>query len=161
LLPHCGPLRSCPFALIAFGAVVAGQVHDGGLHDETAEFNEMPRGYAMILADLIGCTTARNKGTCENRRSIRRGRLEERVLNALRYHLMDPTLFKESCDELTREINRLRMEGSATIEAARSEVRWIERELDKLLELILKGGAADAINAKMVQLEHRKAELER
>jgi site-specific DNA recombinase len=74
---------------------------------------------------------------------------------------MDPTLFKESCDELTREINRLRMEGSATIEAARSEVRWIERELDKLLELILKGGAADAINAKMVQLEHRKAELER
>ncbi|WP_204306040.1 hypothetical protein, partial [Escherichia coli] len=27
--------------------------------------------------------------------------------------------------------------------------------------LILKGGAADAINTKMVQLEHRKAEVER
>ena len=27
-------------------------------------------GYAMISADLIGCSTARNKGTCENRRSI-------------------------------------------------------------------------------------------
>nr|WP_082528985.1 MULTISPECIES: recombinase family protein [unclassified Bradyrhizobium] len=118
-------------------------------------------GYAMISADLIGCSTARNKGTCENRRSIQRSRLEERVLNALRYHLMDPTLFKEFCDEFTREMNRLRMEGSATIEAARSEVRRIERELDKLLELILKGGAADKINAKMVQLEHRKAELER
>ena len=74
---------------------------------------------------------------------------------------MDPTLFKEFCDEFTREMNRLRMEGYATIEAARSEVRRIERELDKLLELILKGGAADAINAKMVQLEHRKAALER
>ena len=53
------------------------------------------------------------------------------------------------------------MEGSATIEAARSEVRRIERELDKLLDLILKGGAADKINTKMVQLEHRKAEVER
>jgi site-specific DNA recombinase len=90
-------------------------------------------GYAMISADLIGCSTARNKGTCENRKSIQRNRLEERVFNALRYHLMDPTLFKEFCDEFTREMNRLRMEGSATIEAARSEVRRIERELDKLL----------------------------
>ena len=52
-------------------------------------------GYAMISADLIGCSTARNKGTCENRRSIQRDRLEGRVLNALRYHLMDPALFKE------------------------------------------------------------------
>jgi hypothetical protein len=51
--------------------------------------------YAMISADLIGCSTARNKGTCENRRSIQRDRLEGRVLNALRYHLMDPALFKE------------------------------------------------------------------
>jgi site-specific DNA recombinase len=117
-------------------------------------------GYAMISADLIGCSTARNKGTCKNRRSIQRDRLEERVLNALRYHLMDPALFKEFCDEFTREMNRLRMESSASIEAARSEVKRIERELDTLLNLILKGGAADRINAKMVQLEGRKAELE-
>ena len=40
-------------------------------------------------------------------------------------------------------------------------MRRIERELDKLLDLILKGGAADKINTKMVQLEHRKAEVER
>ena len=33
----------------------------------------------MISADLIGCSTARNKETCENRRSIRRDRLEGRV----------------------------------------------------------------------------------
>ncbi len=114
----------------------------------------------MISADLIGCSTVRNKGTCENRKSIPRDRLETRVLNALRYHLMDPALFKEFCDEFTREMNRLRMEGSASIEAARSEVKRIERELDTLLDLILKGGAADRINAKMVQLEGRKAEPE-
>jgi site-specific DNA recombinase len=117
-------------------------------------------GYAMISADLIGCSTARNKGTCDNRRSFKRERLEARVLNALRYHLMDPALFKEFCGEFTREMYRLRMKGSASIEAARSELKRIERELDTLLNLILKGGAADRINAKMVQLEGRKAELE-
>ena len=66
----------------------------------------------------------------------------QRVLNALRYHLMDPALFKEFCDEFTREMNRLRMEGSASIEPAQTEIKRIERELDTLLNLILKGGAA-------------------
>ncbi|MDW9658511.1 recombinase family protein [Sinorhizobium meliloti] len=117
-------------------------------------------GYTMISADLVGCATARNKGTCNNRKNIRRDRLEARVLNALRYHLMDPALFKEFCDEFTREMNRLRMEGRATLDAAEAEVKKIDRELDTLLNLILKGGAADRINEKMVGLEKRKKELE-
>ena len=78
-------------------------------------------GYSMISADLVGCSTARNKGTCDNRSNIRRDRLEARVLNALRDHLMEPTLFREFCDEFTREMNRLRMEGRASIKAAQAE----------------------------------------
>ncbi|ASV84823.1 recombinase zinc beta ribbon domain protein [Ochrobactrum quorumnocens] len=117
-------------------------------------------GYSMISADLIGCSTARNKGTCDNRKNIRRDRLESRVLNALRHHLMDPALFKEFCDEFTREMNRLRMGGRASIDAAQAEVKKIDRELDTLLSLILKGGAADRLNEKMVSLERRKKEVE-
>jgi site-specific DNA recombinase len=117
-------------------------------------------GYSMISADLLGCSTARNKGTCGNRHNIRRDRLEGRVLNALRHHLMAPALFKEFCDEFTREINRIRMDGRASIDAARAEVKRIDRELDVLVSLILKGGAADRINEKMVDLEHRKKDLE-
>jgi site-specific DNA recombinase len=93
----------------------------------------------MISADLIGCSTARNKGACENRKRIQRDRLEDRVLNALRYHLMDPTLFKEFCGEFTREMNSHRMEGSALLASVHSEVKRIERELGTLLDLILKG----------------------
>jgi site-specific DNA recombinase len=55
----------------------------------------------------------------------------------------------------------LRMKGSASLDTTRSELKRIERELDTLINLILKGGAADRINAKMVQLEGRKAVLER
>ncbi|MCY1456371.1 hypothetical protein D9M71_735890 [compost metagenome] len=51
------------------------------------------------------------------------------------------------------------MEGRAGIAAAEAEMAKIDRELDTLLNLILKGGAADAINSKMVLLEHRKKEL--
>jgi hypothetical protein len=64
----------------------------------------------MISEDLLGCATSRNKGTCDNRLNIRRDALEASVLSGLRTHLMEPELFKEFCDEFTREVNRLRME---------------------------------------------------
>ncbi|MCQ6493015.1 zinc ribbon domain-containing protein, partial [Vibrio parahaemolyticus] len=50
-------------------------------------------GYSAISASHIGCSTARNKGTCENRVNIRRDELESRVLNALRTRMLDPKIF--------------------------------------------------------------------
>ncbi|WP_199258209.1 recombinase family protein, partial [Paracoccus binzhouensis] len=117
-------------------------------------------GYSAISATLIGCATARNKGTCDNRVNIRRDELEARVLNALRTKLVDPELFAHFCEVFTQEMNRLRMEGRAEIASAEAEIAKIDRELETLLNLILKGGAADALNAKMVTLEKRKKELE-
>jgi site-specific DNA recombinase len=116
-------------------------------------------GYSMISADLIGCSTARNKGTCGNRTNIRRDRLEERVLNALRYHLMDPALFKEFCDEFTREMNRLRMEGRASIDSARSELGRIEKRIDATVDAIADGMYHPSMKEKMDGLEARKKEL--
>ena len=116
-------------------------------------------GYSAISATLIGCSTARNKGTCDNPTNLRRDELETRVLNALRTRLVDPELFTHFCEAFTREMNRLRMEGRAGIAAAEAEMARIDRELETLLNLILKGGAADVINAKMVLLEQRKKEL--
>ena len=114
----------------------------------------------MISADLLGCSRARNKGTCANRTNIRRDVLEARVLDALRHHLMDPSLFGEFCDELTRELNRLRSAGRERIDAAAAEIKRIDRDLDRLVEMILNGGAAERLNAKMVLMEARQRELE-
>ena len=120
-------------------------------------------GYSMISKDLLGCSTARNKGTCDNRLNIRRDALEASVLSGLRTHLMEPDLFKEFCNEFTREVNRLRMEHGADLAAMRNEIPRIDRELDKLLNLIL---ASDDIETskrvmkKMTTLEARKEELE-
>lgn len=67
----------------------------------------------MISKDLLGCATSRNKGTCDNRLNVRRDALEASVLSSLRVHLMEPPLFKEFCDEFTREVNQLRIERGA------------------------------------------------
>ncbi|QUD90691.1 recombinase zinc beta ribbon domain-containing protein [Phenylobacterium montanum] len=120
-------------------------------------------GYGMISKDQLGCSTARNKGTCDNRVNIRRDQLEARVLDALRHHLMDPALFKEFCEEFTRESNRLRMEARTDIDAAQAEIKRIEREVERLLDMLVKGTAtgqaAAQVNAKMNELLGRQAEL--
>ncbi|MCG4253720.1 recombinase family protein [Acetobacter senegalensis] len=117
-------------------------------------------GFSMISKSHLGCSTARNKGTCDNRLTIRRDVLEKSVLNGLRTQMMDPALFKEFCDEFTREVNRLRMEKGADLVALKSELPKIERELDKAVQAILDGFASSALKTRMEQLEARKAEIE-
>lgn len=117
--------------------------------------------YTAVSGTLLGCSTAKSKGTCDNKHSIRRDVLDQLVLGALRNELMQPELFVEFCDEFTREINRIRASAGSSISAAKAEIRKIDRDLDMLVNLILRGGAADKINAKMVALEARKRDLER
>ena len=45
---------------------------------------------------------------------------------------MEPELFKEFCDEFTREVNRLRIERGAGLAAMRGELPRIQRELGKV-----------------------------
>lgn len=47
-------------------------------------------GMSMISATHVGCSRARNKGTCDNRKAMARAELERRVLAALSTRLMDP-----------------------------------------------------------------------
>ncbi|MGY8666202.1 hypothetical protein Q3C01_28165 [Bradyrhizobium sp. UFLA05-109] len=109
--------------------------------------------------DLLGCATARNKGTCNNRLNIRRDALEASVLSGLQTHLMEPELFKEFCQEFTREVNRLRIERGADIEAPKRELERTDRELDKAVQAILKRVPGAKLKDKIGALEARKTEL--
>ena len=118
-------------------------------------------GYSAISATLIGCSTARNKGTCDNRVNIRRDELESRVLNALRTKLVDPDLFAHFCEVFTQEMNRLRMEGRAGIASAEAELAKVNRELEKILDLYLNDAlSVDMVKERSKKLEARKSELE-
>ena len=118
-------------------------------------------GYSAISATLIGCATARNKGTCDNRVNIRRDELESRVLNALRTKLVDPELFAHFCEVFTQEMNRLRMEGRAGIASAEAELAKVNRELEKILDLYLSDAlSVDMVKERSKKLEARKTELE-
>ncbi|WEK43299.1 MAG: recombinase family protein [Candidatus Sphingomonas colombiensis] len=116
-------------------------------------------GVSMISKDLLGCSSARNKGTCDNRMNIRRDALETSVLVGLRTHLMEPELFKAFCDEFTREVNRLRIERDATAASWRDELERVKRNLDKAIQAILDGVPGAVLKDKIGNLEDRKAVL--
>lgn len=72
---------------------------------------------------------------------------------------MSPELFSEFCAELTREVNRLRIERGADLAGWRSEFEKVDRELDKMVDAILQGFPPAKLKDKAEKLEARKAEL--
>ena len=52
-------------------------------------------GFSKVSNHHYGCSTARNRGTCSNRLTMRRDRVEALVLDGLRHHLMQPDCVKE------------------------------------------------------------------
>ena len=121
--------------------------------------SECGGGYSMVYRDLFGCSTVKNKGTCGNHARVSRQELESRILGALRNHLMNPARFQEFCEEYTREINRLRMEGAAELEAKRAELQRVEGQIGKIIQAVMDGFYSPSMKERMPLLEARKAEL--
>jgi hypothetical protein len=77
-------------------------------------------GEDKISANLFGCSTARNKGTCSNWLNIRRDVLESTILGALKTPLMHPDLVAEFARAFTEEVNRSCRRQSAERESAKA-----------------------------------------
>ena len=117
-------------------------------------------GMSVISQTHIGCSAARNKGICSNRKSIARKQVEDRVLTALSSHLMDPELFAVFCEEFIAETNRLRSNAGASFAAKEAELAQTKRALDRLVQALIDGAPAATVNAKMEELETKRTKLE-
>jgi len=68
-------------------------------------------------------------GPCGNRRRIRRGQLEDRILDALGSGLMRPDLVADFTAEFSAEWNRLTSERADDLSGKRRELGVVERKL--------------------------------
>ena len=117
-------------------------------------------GFSKISAHHYGCSTARNKGTCENRLTIRQEEIEGLVLFALQSRLMDPALCEEFCAEYTRFMNEQRGAKNAALASARSELEMVLREREKLIQAIKDGVHASLVKDDLVRVSARRDELQ-
>jgi site-specific DNA recombinase len=99
-------------------------------------------------------------GTCENRRSVRRGVFEDLILAALKDQLMAPELVGAFIDEFHREVNRRRRDEELARSNLEAELAAVAKRLDGLVDAIADGLRAPGLQRRLEELEGRKAELE-
>ena len=117
-------------------------------------------GFTNLSGERIGCSAARERGTCDNRRTMKRAELEATVLDGLQHHLMDPALCEVFCEEYTRHMNRIRMDYNAALAGKQAELDKVTRELDRLIQAIMDGVPGVQLKDRIAALEERKAVLE-
>ena len=117
-------------------------------------------GFSKVSREHYGCSTARNKGTCNNHLTIRQDEVERLVIAALQEHIMGPELLQEFCDEYTRHMNRLRSEKNASLAAARSEREKLARDRERLIQAIKDGVPATEVKDDLARIAARREELD-
>jgi site-specific DNA recombinase len=117
-------------------------------------------GFILISKDRLGCATSRNKGTCDNRLTMKLEDLEHAVLRSMHSHLMDEELCGEFCREYTRRMNELRNQHNASLGVYRKELVKLERERQQIVQSICDGVPGELVRDRAVYVQSRKEELQ-
>ncbi|MFB6261335.1 MAG: recombinase zinc beta ribbon domain-containing protein [Thiohalorhabdaceae bacterium] len=115
--------------------------------------------FADVGRDHLACSAARGRGTCANTRSIKRGRLEGLILEALRQRLMEPDLVEEFIAAFHAEVNRQRGQAAAEHQRKQRELTQVQKRIDGLVEAIADGLRSEGPQQKLDELEQRAASL--
>ncbi|ABV92145.1 recombinase [Dinoroseobacter shibae DFL 12 = DSM 16493] len=117
-------------------------------------------GFVQVGSQFYGCASVRNKGTCDNRLTIRREDLEARILSGLKEQLLQPDLIAEYVRAYQEEFNRLA--GTVRKERAQNarKLAAVNRQIDQIVDAIAQGMFHISMKDKMTALEAEKLRLE-
>ena len=111
--------------------------------------------------DYLACTAARSGAGCSNRKSIRRYRLEEVVLEGLKVRLMTPHVVQEFITAFNNEVNRQRSNDELSKIEHRSELVYVTKKLKGLYDAIADGLRTPGLKAELENMEMGQTELQR
>ena len=115
--------------------------------------------YTLMNKTKYGCSAARNKGTCDNRKLIHREHVETRILDGLKEKLLHPEMIEAFIAEYQREWNRLRSTEVSERATCEAELKTVTQKIDKIVDAISEGMFHASMKDKMDALEARKVEL--
>jgi site-specific DNA recombinase len=117
-------------------------------------------GFAAVGRDYVACSAGRKLGTCDQRKSIKRGVLEEAILGLLRDRLMQPAAVAEFVAAYTTEVNGQRSAETADRARLVSERAQIVRKLEGLYDAIADGLRTPGLKDRLEMLEAKQAALD-
>ena len=116
-------------------------------------------GFSKISQAHYGCSSARNKGTCDNMLAVRRDHLETTVLDGLKHHLMHPDMVKTFIGEFHEEVNRQAAKQDGDRIRIERDLQKTERDIQRVIEAIKAGVPGAALKDEMAALETRRTDL--
>ena len=117
-------------------------------------------GYTIIGKDRYGCATRRQKGTCENSRTITRQEIEGRVLNGLKERLLAPDLVAAFMAAMQEELAAIRRNRQAEQAQRSRKLAEIERKIAGIMRAIEDGLYDPAMKERLASLKAERASLQ-
>jgi site-specific DNA recombinase len=114
----------------------------------------------IICSDRVGCSGKQNKGTCNNRRSIRLAEIEERVVAALRSFLLAPDVVAEAVEAYRIERERTAKERARRRRDAERDHATLERKINGVISAIENGGDTKALVGRLNKLVAERVSLQ-
>ena len=111
--------------------------------------------------DYMTCRAARSGAGCNNRKSVRRSRIEQVVLDGLKSRLMKPEMVQAFIRGFTARINQERATAELTKSSAQSELARVTKRLQGLYDAIADGLRTPGLRDQLLDLETKQTELQR
>lgn len=116
--------------------------------------------YTVFSTGRLVCAGNRERGDCDNKRTVTRAHIERRVLAALHKHLADPELIAEYVKVYHDERKKLQRANRSNTQQKQKQINALAKEIDRGVDLLLKGLAPDTLAVKIKQMEVEKKQLE-
>jgi site-specific DNA recombinase len=117
-------------------------------------------GFTIVGQDHYGCATHRSKGTCDNKATVTRREIEERVLEGLKVKLMAPELVREFMRAFHEEANRAGAERERQSAADRQQLDSITRKIARIVTAVEEGDNSRALRDRLADLEKQQELVE-
>ena len=116
-------------------------------------------GYILVSKSRYGCSAARNRGTCSNRKTIERSSVEDRILTGLRDQMLHPDLLEAFIEGYLQDQRQERQNAATRRNALTATLDRITREIDNIIAAIAEGMFHPSMKAKLDALEADKQRL--
>ena len=115
--------------------------------------------YTILGKDRIGCAGHRERGDCDNSRSITRAHVEERVLAAMDSYLADPDMIAVYIAEYHATRRALLTTKAGQRERLVGRALALDKQIDNIVDLIVDGRATMALTDRLRVLEAERDDL--
>ena len=115
--------------------------------------------YTISSKTYYRCAGIKERGTCDNTVSIRKGPIETAVLSVLQSHLLTPDHGRLFVEEFKREMARLTQESERGEDDTAARLKAFEAELHKLSQNMLAGVLSPTLTKMLAEHEAEQAAL--